>query len=694
VTLSLGAITSAQNPAVRANPPPTADAQTQPAPQNPTFRSSIQYVEVDARVLDHKGNPLRDLKKEDFRLLEDNVEQTIDTFTAIDIPIEIDTPPADPAGRPLSSDVATNVDQIGPQGRLFVVLLDDRQIDATRTQNTIRIVKQFIDKNLDRRDQTAILTTSGRTDVGRNFTSNKQALSKSVEGFMGRKPQAFALQRLEYPEFALQGLRTEHFQEAQLSLQALESVCNWLGQITGMTKSLIYVSEGLDYNYEADIDPYERGLTHGSDPWATEILAQERVAIAAATRANVTVFPVDPRGLGQDDSIVASDSPDVRSLQTLLRQEMERAHASLRGIALDTGGIEAVNSNNFDAALARIVRQSSSYYLLGYHPKNARREGRFRTIKLTVNRPGVQVVARRGYGEPNAKAKPAAAFAGPPGASPAVSDALNSPLPINEMTLSTTAVAFRGNDGSRASVAVIVESPSLMFTERDGKYVGNLEIIIAAVDDRNMIAAGKTSKIAFGVSAEAFQQIQKVGFRSLAELRDLKPGRYELRIAVANPDTTKRGLVSYPFEVPDFSKGKLQMSGLLVSSLAESSTPTGNPDKVLADKTTLPPTTVRRFKIADELTVIAEIYDNELKTEHRVDLTTTVRAADGTEAFSNSDWAAFDELTAANGAYRISMWVPLGGLAPGTYTVSIAARRTQDDDEKPVIRSIPITIVK
>jgi len=730
LVLTLGAtVTQTQNqapaPASNQTPAPNqAAAPNQaPAPQDqpttPTFRSAVQYVEVDVRVTDNKGAPIRNLTKDDFKLLEDGAAQVIETFAVIDIPNAAPSAIATTDAPKVKPDVATNAgggDRPSP-GRLFVLFLDDRQIAPTRTQSTIRVATEFLEKHLGPTDQVALVTSSGRLDVSQNFTTNKQVVAERVRNFIGRKLEPLAIQRLQAqlyiepaatPAAGVQTpttendplLEAEHFQEARLALQAIESVCNWLGSIKGVTKSLVLVSEGVDYDYESD-------PVHNR--WSGEILAQQRITMAAATRANVTVYPVDPRGLGRDDDSITASTAfrgddgtfDARaatnmpvSIETALRQEVDRARTTLREIADTTGGIESVGTNNFEMALSKIVQHSSAYYLIGYHPTNTRRQGKFRTIKVSVARPGAVINARRGYGEPDAVAKASTpVFASPAGASSAVTEVLNSPLPLNELTLSTTAVAFRHNS-ERASVAVIVESPSLAFTEKDGKYVSSLEIITAAIDDRNAIAAGQTGQLNLGVTAQTFQQVKQAGFRTLAQLNDLKPGHYELRIAVVDKDTARRGSVSYPFDVPDFSKGKLQMSGLLVSSLAGSRTPTYNNEKVLGDLTTLPPTTVREFKVGDELTVVAEIYDNELKIDHQVDLTTTLKTADGKEAFSTSDWASFDEITAANGLYRISMWVPLADVEPGAYTLSIEALSKVSDDEKPVVKSIPIQIVK
>jgi len=46
-------------------PPP------QPQSQQPTFKVQVDYVEVDIVVTDRQGNLVRDLKKEDFQVMED-----------------------------------------------------------------------------------------------------------------------------------------------------------------------------------------------------------------------------------------------------------------------------------------------------------------------------------------------------------------------------------------------------------------------------------------------------------------------------------------------------------------------------------------------------------------------------------------------------------------------------------------------
>ena len=93
-------LTAGQAPAGQTPAPPQG-------PETPTFKLQVDYVEVDAFVTDQQGRFVRDLKKEDFQVLEDGKAQTISAFTLVDIPIErpdraLFTP------QPVEPDVKTN----------------------------------------------------------------------------------------------------------------------------------------------------------------------------------------------------------------------------------------------------------------------------------------------------------------------------------------------------------------------------------------------------------------------------------------------------------------------------------------------------------------------------------------------------------------------------------------------------------
>jgi Mg-chelatase subunit ChlD len=73
-----------------------------------------------------------------------------------------------------------------------------------------------------------------------------------------------------------------------------------------------------------------------------------------------------------------------------------------RRMADDTGGrvIDVHNEKSLEKAFDEISEELRSQYVLGYYPTNLKRDGSFRKIQVTVARPDVKVLARKGYYAP------------------------------------------------------------------------------------------------------------------------------------------------------------------------------------------------------------------------------------------------------------------------------------------------------
>jgi hypothetical protein len=56
-------------------------------PPQPVFRTAVDLVQLDVRVVDANGEFVRDLTQDAFRVFEDNVAQTLSAFSLVDIPI-------------------------------------------------------------------------------------------------------------------------------------------------------------------------------------------------------------------------------------------------------------------------------------------------------------------------------------------------------------------------------------------------------------------------------------------------------------------------------------------------------------------------------------------------------------------------------------------------------------------------------
>jgi hypothetical protein len=171
---------------------------------------------------------------------------------------------------------------------------------------------------------------------------------------------------------------------------------------------------------------------------------------------------------------------------------------------------------------------------------------------------------------------------------------------------------------------------------------------------------------------------------------DLQPGAYQLRVAARQSDG-RIGSVHYDLVVPDFAKEPLSVSGILLSSATAGAVPTVGAIPELGDALKAPPTTSRTFGSGDELLLLAEVYDNQGALPHSVDITTTLKAEGRVQVFSNSETRSSKELGGPSGGYGYTNRIPLKGLAPGLYVLTVEARSTLGGTAK-VSRDVQIRI--
>ena len=116
--------------------------------------------------------------------------------------------------------------------------------------------------------------------------------------------------------------------------------------------------------------------------------------IRAANRANVMFFTMDPRGLlaGPD-----SASSNYQLSYAEWRDFIQTTTSTLRVIAEQTGGVAAVETNDFKKALQTIDNMTSDYYMLGYQSSNPDPLHLHRRIEVRLKRPGMKLDPGRDY---------------------------------------------------------------------------------------------------------------------------------------------------------------------------------------------------------------------------------------------------------------------------------------------------------
>ncbi len=134
-----------------------------------------------------------------------------------------------------------------------------------------------------------------------------------------------------------------------------------------------------------------------SDGFVLQSMESElRAAAGQAARAGAHFYTIDARGLNKGANSQLIDQSvldDAGGPATRFDMQQDGTNS----LAVDTGGFAIRNENNFGRALDTIQRDAATYYVLAYSPTNDTLDGKYRSISVKVNRPGVHVRARRGY---------------------------------------------------------------------------------------------------------------------------------------------------------------------------------------------------------------------------------------------------------------------------------------------------------
>lgn len=682
--------------ALIAQAPPAAPPPQQQPPV--TFKVEVNYVEIDASVVDAQGNFVRTLGKDDFEILEDGKPQSVTAFAMVDIPIERPDPPLF-SKTAIAPDVATNRKPF--EGRVFVLVLDDLNTRFTRTSRARAAARQFVERYVGANDIVAVVNTSGFDKAMQDFTSNRQLAIRAIDGAMGGKAESStqaaiqdAVMNRDMPGGAGSNMNAafndlQRYNNARNSMRTLRSLADYMAGMRGRRKAVVYFSEGLNYD-TSDVF---------SNRYASDVQREIREMIAAATRANVAVYSVDPRGVtsGMEDAIeISGFTADPALSPSSLMNEMRLEHDSLRVVAEETGGLAVLNQNDFRTAFARILEDNSSYYVLGYYPTNDKRDGRFRNVQVRVRKPGLRVRARRGYAAP-LPGKKESATKGPADGktTPDLREALDSPIAVSGLTVTAFAAPFKGAGNNVAiAMAIEVDGANMAFKENAaGLFANDLEIALYAADvNSGKIKDGARDVLSLTLRPQTIEIVRRTAFRVVRRIQ-VPPGKYQLRIG-ARESGGKIGSVIYDLEAPDFSKGALSMSGIAISSGSGSRMPTASPDPSVnefKDVLPAPPTAAREFPRGDTLAIFAEVYDNVPKTPHRVEIVATVLADDGKVVHTTSDTRKSEELQGSTGGYGYTTQIPLANMAPGRYVLRLTAKSHLGNND-PVTREVEFRV--
>jgi VWFA-related protein len=630
-------------------PPP---APTPQPPQQPTFRTGVNFVRVDAIVTDRQGNPVADLKQADFEVLEDGKAQTIESFRFIKVD---GTAPVETVSR-----IRTRADEeraaANEDARIFVFFLDDYHVRLGNSMAARKPLVDFVQNYLAPGDLVAIMYPLSPLDTV-SLTRDHQMVTRVLERFEGRKfnyePRNSTEQRYAlYPAETVERIRR------QVSLTALEALAVKLGAMREGRKAVIVVSEGFTALLPPQLrDPVAAmpglGNTARRNPMAGQnSTAEERAEFIgqidiqqemqevfnAANRSNTAFYTVDPRGLATGEFDINENVSLQRSNESL-RQTQD----TLRVLADETDGRAIVNRNDFGRAMRQIVADSSAYYLLGYNSTQAPQDGKFHEIKVRVKRPGTEVRARKGYWALT-PTETARATAPPPPPLPAgVGKALASlGDPARTRFVRTWVGTERGDNGNARVTFVWEPIGAQPGVRRDSATSVSL---IAASPDGETYFKGDVP----GTSTDAATPARQIVFEA-------PPGRLQLRLAVngsnGSIDSDDREVV-----VPDLTSPNLMIATPRVYVAR-----TARDFQVIRTDPNALPTPSREFRRTDRLVVRATAYG---PGNAAITMTARLLNKQGVKL-------ADVPVTATTGAPSL-IDLPLAALAPSEYLLELSA---------------------
>lgn len=410
-------------------------AQEHPfGPANSGFSEAVdvRVVNVEAVVTDGKGQRVRGLKPEDFRLLVDGKEVPVEFFTEIvDGAVASTKAPEGEASAPMTPAAPTAPGQ-ETVGRSVLVFVDDSfSIEPHRNR-----VLQEVERSLDRlapQDRVALVSFNGKKlDLLSEWTADRDQLAMAFATARGRRAHGHwilanrkLLNRQASQGAAIQGYTPE---------PVPSTVNSWGAQRGGGEID----SDGLDSGWAAaDIHtPLARVVTAAAAamrglpaPGGRKVMlvlsggwplfeaeafgsllnpmpaylhsgmGEElyRPVVDTANLLGYTLYPVDVPGLDPSSTGVDVTDNEFESSQ-LISSEWERAtHSTLGFLARETGGEASFNSARLKA-VERMAEDTGTYYWLGFTPA-WRADDQHHRIELKAVRPGLRVRTRSGFSD-------------------------------------------------------------------------------------------------------------------------------------------------------------------------------------------------------------------------------------------------------------------------------------------------------
>lgn len=552
------------------SPSPGLDAAQTGSQPKPTFKSGLDMVIVNVVVRDRDGNLVRGLTLKDFTITEDNRPQTISTFDFEELDIVTTTTteasalpslkeelkPTAPAGA--KPTVAAGAKPAAPEPRPAVSVRDKRimvlffDLSSMQPEDVGRAAdsaRQYVNGQMSPADTMAIVSLSTSINVDQDFTSSKEDLLAALDRLSPVEGAAFAEQIVGEDAPDTGAAFTPDDSEFTIfntdrRLDALRALADTLADVE-QKKSVIYFSSGMTGG----------GLDNQ---------ASLRTVIDHAVRANVSIYAADTRGLaavvpGGDASQASAGGSGAFSGRGMAsaRDRFSASQDTLTTLAEDTGGRAFFDRNDFTEVFTQVVKDTTAYYLLGYSSSNTVQDGRYRRIRVRVNRPDLRLEYRSGYFAPRDFA-----HSGRDDRQQQMQEFLLMGLPPTDLPVHADAGYFRvGPNRYYIPLWLVVPGSNVPFSTSRNQDRATLDILGVVRDAEARPIAYIQDTVKLNVDATKEVRRKNVQYATSFEL---PPGTYSLRLVVRENQDGTVGSLDTKLTIPDITRQKPLLSSVIM----------------------------------------------------------------------------------------------------------------------------------
>jgi VWFA-related protein len=579
-------------------PPP---AQDQPS-QSSTFTLKVNsdLVLTNIVVRDKKtGAVVKGLTEKDFTIVEDGKPQHIASFDFENVDEaaalnEATINAAAPNGVFGAKTGTANQEELRNH-RLIVMFFDITSMqpdDLDRAQDAAR---NYINKQMHPADLVAVVSLDATLSLDQDFTSSKDLLLKAVNSYNGTQGAGYGLGATS----------TSNQVEDASSFTPDESEYNDLNTdrelfaLEDISKSLAYLNEKKSLLY----------FSGGIQRDGIENQASLHAAINASVRANISIYSVDARGLQAISPLGDATTGNLRGANSFngaaLQNNLDSNFATqevMAGLSADTGGKAFFDTNDFSGAFDRIQKDTSAYYVIGYHSTDLRRDGRYRHLSVKINRPDVKLEYRPGYYAPADYQ-----HATKDERERQLEEELASDLPSTDMTVYLQALYFRsGENRFFVPISLVVPGSQIPFVKGGDRDKATLDIIGQVRD-----AAGHDIGDIRDTVKLAVDQAQQVRQKNVQYTTgfSLPVGKYHVKFVVRENETGRMGSFETDLTVPDLKKAPLKMSSVLLASQRMPANKKQQDSPLVRDGQQLVPNLPHVFRQDQHMYLLYEVYD-------------------------------------------------------------------------------------